>query len=234
MFIDVRLFAMLREQAGSDSVTVEVGDGATVRDVLDAVSRQHGLGDLIERMPVVMAVNREYVAADSPLAEGDELALIPPVSGGEASTTHTRVTSEPLSLERLAQMVVRPESGAVVTFQGTTRDVERLEYEAYPGMAEKEIERIAAEASARWPIARIAVVHRTGVVPIGEASVAIAASSAHRADAFSAARFTIDRLKEVVPIWKKEFFDGGAVWIGDQTGRDGSWQESAVAKGSPG
>ncbi|MBM4265120.1 MAG: molybdenum cofactor biosynthesis protein MoaE [Deltaproteobacteria bacterium] len=150
-----------------------------------------------------------------------------------------RLTREPIRIDDLLSAVGDPAAGAVVLFVGTTRDhndgrrVERLEYEAYPGMAEKEIERIAEEATARWPIARIAVVHRTGVVPIGDASVAIAASSAHRADAFAAARFTIDRLKELVPIWKKEFFDGGAVWIGDQTGRDGSWQEPAVVKGSP-
>jgi molybdopterin synthase catalytic subunit len=213
MFIDVRLFAMLREQAGSDSVTVEVGEGATVRDVLDAVGRQHGLGDLIERMPVVMAVNREYVDADSPLAEGDELALIPPVSGGETSTTHTRVTSEPLSLERLARMVVRPQSGAVVTFQGTTRDVERLEYEAYVDMAEERIAAIVAEAIARHGLAAAAAEHRIGIVPRGEASVAVAASAAHRGEAFAGAREIIDRIKAEAPIWKKEVDDGQEHWV---------------------
>jgi molybdopterin synthase catalytic subunit len=145
-----------------------------------------------------------------------------------------RLTDGPIAIDDLLSAVADPKAGAVVLFIGTTRDnnegrnVERLEYEAYAGMAEREIENIAAQARERWPIARIAVVHRTGVVPIGMASVAIAVSSAHRADAFSAARFAIDRLKEVVPIWKKEFFEGGAVWIGDQACRNGTWEEAAA------
>lgn len=146
-----------------------------------------------------------------------------------------RLTDEPIVLDELLAAVADPKAGAVVVFIGVTRDnnegrnVERLEYEAYAGMAERELEKIAQEARSRWPIARLAVVHRTGVVPIGMASVVIAASSAHRGDAFAAARFTIDRLKEVVPIWKKEFFEGGAIWIGDQSCRDGVWQQSPDA-----
>ena len=147
-----------------------------------------------------------------------------------------RLTDEPIRVDDLLRAASDPGAGAIVLFVGTTRDhndgrtVERLEYEAYPGMAENELERIAAAVGDRWPVARVAIVHRTGVVPIGEASVAIAASAAHRGDAFDAARFAIDRLKEVVPIWKKEFFEGGAVWIGDQAGKDGSWHR---ADGSP-
>jgi len=147
-----------------------------------------------------------------------------------------RLTDQSIAIDDLMSAVADPRAGAVVLFVGTTRDhnegrhVERLEYEAYAGMAEREIEKIAAEARSRWPIAHLAVVHRTGVVPIGQASVAIAASSAHRADAFAAARFAIDRLKEVVPIWKKEFFEGGAVWIGDQACKVGRWEgEEATA-----
>ena len=141
-----------------------------------------------------------------------------------------RLTAEPIRIDDLLGATADASAGATVLFIGMTRDhnegrsVERLEYEAYPAMAEREMEAIATEAKSRWPVARVAVIHRTGVVPIGEASVAIAASSAHRADAFEAARFVIDRLKEVVPIWKKEFFEGGAVWIGDQAGREGVWQ----------
>ena len=144
-----------------------------------------------------------------------------------------RLTAEPIVLDELLAAVADPKAGAVVVFIGMTRDnnegrdVQRLEYEAYAGMAERELEKIAAEAQSRWGIARIAVAHRTGVVPIGMASVVIAVSSAHRGDAFEAARFTIDRLKEVVPIWKKEFFAGGAVWIGDQACREGVWQTNA-------
>ncbi|MDG2308167.1 MAG: molybdenum cofactor biosynthesis protein MoaE [Candidatus Binatia bacterium] len=141
-----------------------------------------------------------------------------------------RLTAEPIRIDDLMSATADSGAGATVLFVGMTRDnndgrnVERLEYEAYPAMAEKELQSIAAEASTRWPVAKISVVHRTGVVPIGEASVAIAASSAHRGDAFEAARFTIDRLKEVVPIWKKEFFEGGAIWIGDQAGKEGVWK----------
>jgi molybdopterin synthase catalytic subunit len=147
-----------------------------------------------------------------------------------------RLTDAPIVIDELLTAVADPTAGAVVLFIGTTRDhndgrsVARLEYEAYAGMAEKEIERIAAAAKSRWEIARIAVVHRTGVVPIGMASVAIAVSAGHRGPAFEAARFTIDRLKEVVPIWKKEFFAGGAVWIGDQSGSVGTWSDPAVPR----
>ena len=149
-----------------------------------------------------------------------------------------RLTDQPIRIDDLLAASADPKAGATVLFVGMTRDnnegrnVERLEYEAYPGMAEKELERIADEARAQWPVAQIAIVHRTGVVPIGEASVAIAASSGHRGDAFDAARFTIDRLKEVVPIWKKEFFEGGAVWIGDQAGKDGVWKNQADESGN--
>jgi molybdopterin synthase catalytic subunit len=143
-----------------------------------------------------------------------------------------RLTAEPIVLDELLAAVADPKAGAVVVFIGMTRDnnegrdVQRLEYEAYAGMAESELARIVGEARDRWGIAQIAIAHRTGVVPIGMASVVIAVSSAHRGDAFAAAGFTIDRLKEIVPIWKKEFFTGGAVWIGDQAGREGVWQQA--------
>ena len=149
-----------------------------------------------------------------------------------------RLTSEPILLDDLVRAAGDPASGALVLFVGTTRDhnqgrrVERLEYEAYPGMAEREMEKIAEEARRRWPLQKVAIVHRTGVVPVGSASVAIAVSSAHRADAFEAARFAIDRLKEVVPIWKKEFFEGGEVWIGDQCCGVGAWSDADHAHGA--
>ncbi|MBU6281103.1 molybdenum cofactor biosynthesis protein MoaE [bacterium] len=149
-----------------------------------------------------------------------------------------RLTSEPILVDDLVRAAGDPASGALVLFVGTTRDhnqgrqVERLEYEAYPGMAEREMEKIADEARRRWPLQKVAIVHRTGVVPVGEASVAIAVSSAHRADAFEAARFAIDRLKEVVPIWKKEFFEGGEIWIGDQCCGVGAWSDAEHAHGA--
>jgi MoaE-MoaD fusion protein len=222
MLVSVRLFAMLRERAGTEAVEVEVPEGATVREAVDAVAREHGLADLIARMPVVMAVNREYASSDSTLAESDELALIPPVSGGEVANTHIRVTEEPLSLERLAALVGRPAAGAIVTFQGTTRDIERLEYEAYREMAEERIGTIVADAIERHGLEAAAAEHRVGAVPLGEASVAVAASAAHREQAFAGAREIIDRIKAEAPIWKKEVDAGGARWVhGAPPGDDG-------------
>lgn len=144
--------------------------------------------------------------------------------------TMISLTAEPIILDDLLAAVADPQAGAICIFLGTTRNhnegrqVEELEYEAYAGMAEKELAGIADEARKRWAIAKVAVIHRTGIVPIGCASVVIAVSAAHRGPAFEAARFTIDRLKEVVPIWKKEHFEGGAVWIGDQAGNQGTWE----------
>ncbi len=135
------------------------------------------------------------------------------------------IHDKPIDVSTLIAAVSDPEAGAIATFIGTTRnnnegrDVTTLEYEAYAEMAIAEMERIGEQARAQWPIRSIAIAHRIGVVPIGEASVVIAVSSPHRAAAFEASRFAIDRLKEVVPIWKKEHFDGGEVWIGSQTGQ---------------
>ena len=134
------------------------------------------------------------------------------------------IVTDPIDVEAVVRAVADPSSGATVTFVGTTRDhnagrrVVRLEYEAYPDMALSELRKVAATCAARWPVVRVAIVHRVGVVALGEASVVIAASAAHRGAAFAACQFAIDRLKEVVPIWKKEHFDGGEVWIGAQSG----------------
>lgn len=218
----MRLFAMLRERAGRDSVTVEVPDGATVAQALDAVGREHGLGDLLGAMPVVMAVNREYAAEEDRLSAGDELALIPPVSGGEGTAVaHARVTGEALSLDAVVRRVVRPAAGAVVTFQGTTRDVDTLEYEAYREMAEERIAGIVSEAIERHGLEAAAAEHRIGSVALGEASVAVAVSAAHRAEAFAGAREIIDRIKAEAPIWKKEVEGGEGRWVeGARAGGD--------------
>lgn len=136
-----------------------------------------------------------------------------------------RVTNQPVDLNELVRYVTDPEAGAITTFIGTTRNnnegrkVIALDYEAYPEMAEKELARIGADANKQWPICRIAIVHRLGPVQIGEASVMIAVSSAHRDAAFAASRFAIEEIKKTVPIWKKEVFEGGEVWIGTQTGQ---------------
>jgi MoaE-MoaD fusion protein len=204
MTVRVRLFAMLRERAGADEIDLELPDGASVADAL------RRLGGLADGLPLVMAVNREYASEDQLLDAGDELALIPPVSGGEAgATTHARVTGEPLSLDAVARRVRDPRAGAVVTFQGVTRDVELLEYEAYREMAEERIDAIVLEAVERHGLCAAACEHRTGTVPLSEPSVTVAASAPHRAEAFAGAREIIDRVKAEAPIWKKEV-DGGA------------------------
>jgi molybdopterin synthase catalytic subunit len=199
MRVTVRLFAQLRERAGCGELELELPDGARVRDALDAV------GDLAAGLPVVMAVNREYAAADDPLSADDELALVPPVSGGAATgAVHVRVTGEPLSLDRLVALVRDARAGAVVTFSGVTREVDHLDYEAYAEMAEAELARIAGAARERHGLCAVAVEHRVGAVPLGEASVLIAVSAPHRAEAFAGGREVIDEVKARAPIWKRE------------------------------
>ena len=206
MQVTVRLFAQLRERAGSAEVSVELPDGARVSDALAE------LGGLVGDLPVVMAVNREYADGDAPLAPGDELALIPPVSGGEG-VPWARVTREPLSVDALVARVRHPGAGAVVTFQGVTRDVERLEYEAYAEMAEPRIEGILRDAIERHGLCAAAAEHRVGTVPLSEPSVLVAVSAAHRGEAFAAAREVIDRIKAEAPIWKKEIAGGDGRWV---------------------
>jgi molybdopterin synthase catalytic subunit len=197
MKVRVRLFAALRERAGTGEVELELPEGARVADALARLDHLAG------GLSLVMAVNREYAAADAPLSPGDELALIPPVSGG-AATPHARISTEPLSLDGLAARVRDPRAGAVVTFSGVTREVDRLEYEAYAEMAREQLERIAAEAVERHGLCAAAVEHRIGAVPLGEASVIVAVSAPHREEAFAGAREIIDRLKLQAPIWKRE------------------------------
>jgi MoaE-MoaD fusion protein len=217
MLIQVRLFAMLRERAGRESVELQLDEGATVQDALDAVGRRHDLDELIARLPVVAAVNREYAREESVLADGDELALIPPVSGGggaaEVMNVHVRVTEDPISLEHVAGLVGRAAAGAIVTFQGTTRNVERLEYEAYREMAEERIRAIVADAVDRHGLEAAAAEHRVGTVQRGISSVIVAVSAAHREEAFAGAREIIDRIKSEAPIWKKEVEGGEERWV---------------------
>jgi molybdopterin synthase catalytic subunit len=207
--VTVRLFAMLRERAGAREVTLELPDGARVSDALAALE-----GVAPAEMPLVMAVNREYAREDHALDPGDELALIPPVSGGEtAAPSHARVTEHPLSLDAVAARVRDPRAGAVVTFQGVTRDVDALRYEAYAEMAGERIAAIVAEAVERHGLCAAAAEHRTGEVPLSEPSVVVAASSPHRGEAFAGAREIIDRVKAEAPIWKKEVEGGDERWV---------------------
>ena len=207
MTVTVRLFAILRERAGSDSVEIELPDDATGEDALAALAKRPGLAELLERLPVRMAVNRDYADADTPLAAGDELALVPPVSGGAGP--HVRVTGEPLSADALSELVGRPGAGAIVTFQGTTREVDSLEYEAYLEMAEERIASILADCVERHGLEAAAAEHRVGTVPLGEPSVVVAVSAGHREEAFAGAREAIDRIKAEAPIWKTEVEGSG-------------------------
>jgi MoaE-MoaD fusion protein len=198
MNVTVRLFAGLRERAGADQVALELPDGARVGDALQRMDA------LIAGVSVVMAVNQEYAEPEQTLSAGDELALIPPVSGGSIGLAHVRVTREPLSLDPLVARVSDARAGAVVTFLGVTREVAQLDYEAYVPMAEREMERIVARAIEEHGLCAAAAEHRVGAVPLSEASVAIAASAPHRAEAFAGARQIIDEIKARAPIWKKE------------------------------
>ena len=219
MTVTVRLFAMLRERAGRDELDLELAEGATVADARAALRDRDRLGDILERMPVRAAVNREYVADETLLSSGDELALIPPVSGGgdagtgTAAEPHVRISAEPLSLDAVARAVLRPSAGAVVTFQGATRDVDRLEYEGYVEMAERRIAAILRDCVDRHGLEAAAAEHRVGAVPLGEPSVIVAVSSRHRAEAFAGAREAIDRIKAEAPIWKREVEGAQARWV---------------------
>lgn len=214
MVLQVRLFAVLRERAGSDRLEIELDEGATVAEALRALAaKSEPLGEALAAMPVVMAVNRDYAGEEARLSAGDELALIPPVSGGIETLPHVRVTAERLSADRLNKEVATPHTGAIVTFQGTTRDVERLDYEAYEPMAEERMTAILADALDRHEIERAAAEHRTGPVPRGEPSVVVAIAAAHRGPAFAAAREAIDRIKAESPIWKREVEGERADWV---------------------
>jgi molybdopterin synthase catalytic subunit/molybdopterin converting factor small subunit len=196
MLVSVRLFAGLRERAGAPRVDVELPDGATVADLLAAL-------ELAPRS-CVAAINREYADAGSRIAPGDEVALVPPVSGGAGVVRSVRVTGEPLDVAALAAAVRDPRAGAVVLFEGVTREVAELDYEAYVEMAEEKLVAIAAEEAERHGLCAVAVEHRTGTVPLGEPSVIVAASAPHRGEAFAGARALIDRVKAEAPIWKVE------------------------------
>ena len=206
MTVRVRLFAGLRERAGWSERAVEA---ATVADVWGALE----LGD--EPAGLLYAVNRAYAERNQPLADGDEVALIPPVSGGAFL-----LSDEPLSLDRVVDEVRDERAGAIATFSGTTRiqsrgrTVEHLDYEAYEGMAEATMAEIADALHARYELCAIAIHHRVGRVGIGDTSVVIAVSAPHREDALAACKDAIDTLKERVPLWKKEVYDGGEEWIG--------------------
>ena len=212
MTVRVRLFAMLRERAGREWLELELEEPATVADALDGLREVSALGDLVGRMPVRVAVNRRYASSSTALSAGDELALVPPVSGG--SSPHARVTAAPLSAEAVSRLVADAAAGAVVCFQGVTRALPRLDYEAYAEMAEERMREILEEAVARHGLCAAAAEHRVGEVPLGEPAVVVAVSAPHREEAFAGAREAIDRFKADAPSWKREVReDGSAGWV---------------------
>jgi molybdopterin converting factor subunit 1 len=220
MNVRVRLFASAREAAGVGHLLLDLPAGATVRDAIAAVTNEHPLVGDIRQM--VIARDRDYVTLDEPLSDGNELALIPPVSGGAiTSAERILVSSSPLSVDAAIAAVRGPDVGGLVVFLGTVRDASRgkrvrhLEYEAYAEMAEAKMREIATGLERIHAPLRVALHHRTGDLAIGEIAVIVAAAAPHRDAAFVAARAAIDELKRVVPIWKKEFTDDGAVWIED-------------------
>jgi MoaE-MoaD fusion protein len=217
MRVTVLYFAVFRERLGRADDAIELAEGNRVQDAIDLLAGRHpAIAALRGRFRV--AVNEEFASADHVLRDGDEIALIPPVAGG--ADRHVRLLAEPLSLDRVVAAVTGAGMGGVVTFTGAVRRhsrgvvVERLEYEAYEGMAVREMTRLCDEIEAEIPGTVLAVEHRVGVLAIGELAVVIAAAAPHRAEAFAACRAMIDRLKDRVPIWKKEVGEDGAEWIG--------------------
>ncbi len=214
MNVTVRLFAVLRERAGAGTLELALADGATVDDAI-AELRRGPLSGLPEDAPFVVAVGREYAPREQELRPGDELALVPPVSGGARDPVRlAEVTGEPLDVEAIRRLVADPSTGATVVFVGTTREIPSLEYEAYPEMAAEQIRRIAAAAAAEHGLAAVAVAHRTGTVALGEPSVVVAVSAPHRSEAFTGARSVLDAVKGNAPIWKREHpEDGPPAWV---------------------
>jgi molybdopterin synthase catalytic subunit len=215
MRVRVLLFAGLRETVGHKELYLELPDDASLGELMaeleagqPAVARYRGR--------VAISVNAERAPLERVLRDGDEVALLPPVSGG---ADRAWVTSEPLRMDPLIAEVLGPEMGGLVTFTGIVRNhargqsIDHLEYEAYGAMAERELRAIGAQVQQRWPQVRYAVAHRVGRLAIGDPAVMIAAAAPHRAEAFHACRFLIDTLKKTVPIWKKEFASDGAYWV---------------------
>jgi molybdopterin synthase catalytic subunit len=210
MRVSVRLFAGLRQRAGGTHVEVDLPDGARVKDLLAAMASTP-VGELAPGQCVV-AINREYAPASAPVGPDDEVALIPPVSGGAVGTAAVRavrVTAEPLDVAALAAAVRDPRAGAVVIFEGVTREVPELDYEAYAEMALDKLRAIGEQEAARHGLCAVALEHRVGTVPLGEPSVVVAASAPHRGEAFAGARALIDRVKAEAPIWKVEVTEDG-------------------------
>jgi len=217
--VQVRTFALVREAIGRSELTLALRVGATVQDLLDRLAANHpDLGPLLDH--VVVTINQRYAGRDRALKSGDDVAVFPPVSGGGHDTI-INLSDRPVATGELISRVTEPGAGAVVTFLGVVRDthlgrqVQYLEYEAYAEMAIARLDQIVGEMREQWPkVRRIGIVHRVGHLDVGETAVVVAVGAPHRDDgAFQAARYAIDRIKEIVPIWKKEVWSEGKTWI---------------------
>ncbi|MEE2679010.1 MAG: molybdenum cofactor biosynthesis protein MoaE [Myxococcota bacterium] len=221
MRVQVKLFGSVREATGLSELDVELPADATVRDLRDHLARDHAIFDTLgERLAV--SVNFDVSPFETGLREGDEIAFLPPVAGGAGGTDRVNLSDVPIDPGEVVSRVAGPGRGGIVSFSGAVRnqargrEIRHLEYEAYPGMAEQEMEKICDAAERRWPGVRVAMAHRVGHLEIGDLAVVIAVAAPHRAEAFEACRFAIDTLKETVPIWKKEFATDGDYWVDDR------------------
>lgn len=220
MQITMRYFAIVRETVGLSKEQKLLADGATAGEVIDALIAAYPRLESIRKAAMIM-VNQSYVKNDHVLKDGDELALIPPVSGGSSDSRYI-VTDEVIDPRAVEKLVDDDGAGAILTFIGVVRNnargrqVTALDYEAYPPAAEKMLAQIGDEIAERWTVQGVAIHHRYGLLAIGEISVVIAISSAHRDEAYSASKYAIERIKEIVPIWKKEHYLDGEVWIGSE------------------
>ena len=225
--VGVRAFAALREALGFAEATVSVAPGTDIAGLMARLNELYPRANLGEQRYGV-ALNRSYAPMTAVLADGDEVALIPPVSGGAVNPDAAKlfeISDQPLSLDDVMRRIVAPDRGGVTLFAGTVRGVTQragedeiatdyLEYEAYPAMAEEALARIAAEVQARWPsVSAVSIVHRVGRLAVGDVAVVIAVAASHRQDTFDACHYTIDRVKQIAPIWKKEVGPDGSFWV---------------------
>jgi molybdopterin synthase catalytic subunit len=219
--VTIKLFAILKDKAGRDQLEVPFAKG-TVRELLTQVMTLYpGLADFLSPGRIMISVNQEFVRDDAPVRDGDEVALMPPFSGGSGRAGHVRIQTEPFAVDQEIERLKSASSsiGGIVTFLGTTRDVSRersvskLEFEHYPGMAEKKLAEIRDRALREYGVVDVTIIHRVGTLPVGENIVLIVAAGVHRDEAFKACRFCIDELKRITPIWKKETTPEGEVWI---------------------
>ncbi|BCJ85864.1 molybdopterin converting factor subunit 1 [Effusibacillus dendaii] len=223
MLCKIRFFAGVAEAAGQREHTVDLPEGSAVKDLISKLQEEFPqAADLFGKS--FFSVNQEYADPSVIIKAGDELAVIPPVSGGSGENPRIEITTEPLSADSIIKKVSNPYAGAILTFVGTVREFTQgqrtihLEYEAYPEMAIRKMAEIATEIEQKWPGTQVAISHRIGKLDIEEASVIIAVATPHRAASFEAGRYAIERLKQIVPIWKKEVWEDGSEWKGHQQG----------------